>query len=87
MSHALVDHRHRERGGEISHRHGHIQIATLRKIYGRWFATDLSPNTTLYEALELFGPRSISELHLKMVQQDFADGLLERKIRKITGRR
>ncbi len=40
----------------------------------------------LYEVLELLGPQSLSELHLKMLQQDFDDGLLERKIRKITGR-
>jgi hypothetical protein len=73
--------------GQVSHRHGHVHVGTLRKIYGRSFATDISPNTTLYELLELLGPHSLSELHLKMLQQDFDDGLLERKIRKVTARK
>lgn len=55
------------------------------KIYGQSFAAGLSPTTTLYEALELFGPHAISEMHLKMLQRDYDDGLLERKIKKALG--
>ncbi len=60
-------------------------MATLRKIYGQSFAVSLSPATTLYEALELFGSHAIGEMHLKMLQQDYDDGLLERKIKKALG--
>jgi hypothetical protein len=87
MSHAVLHHRLRDMGGQISQRYRHVQIGTLRKIYGRSFATRLLPNTTLYELLELCGPHSLTELHLKMLQQDFDDGLLERKIRKVMGRK
>jgi hypothetical protein len=87
MSHAVIHHRHRDTRGQISHRHGHVHIGTLRKIYGRSFATRLSPNTTLYELLELFGPESLTELHLKMLHQDFDNGLLERKLRRVTARK
>jgi hypothetical protein len=87
MSHAALHHRHLDTRGQISHRHGHIHIGTLRKIYGRSFATSLSPSSTLYEVLELYGAGSLTELHLKMLQQDFDDGLLERKIRKVTVRK
>jgi hypothetical protein len=83
MTHAVLHHRRqRDQSGQLSHKHGHVQIGALRRIYGPSFATTLSPATTLYEVLELFGPHSLSELHLKMLQQDFDDGLLERKIKK-----
>jgi hypothetical protein len=52
------------------------------KSTGKSFAAGLSPTTTLYEALELFGPHAISEMHLKMLQRDYNDGLLEQKIKK-----
>ena len=52
-------------------------------MYGQSFASGLSPTTTLYEALELFGPNAVSELHLKMIQQDYDDGSLQRKIKKV----
>jgi hypothetical protein len=87
MTHVVLHHRRRDQNGQLSHKHGHVQIGALRRIYGPSFATNLSPATTLYEVLELLGPRSLSELHLKMLQQDFDDGLLERKIKKVTARR
>jgi hypothetical protein len=55
------------------------------KIYGQSFAAGLSPTTTLYEALELFGPHAISEMHLTMLQRDYNDGLLEKKSKKSPG--
>src|SRR6516162_5539025 len=38
MSKAGLDNRHRNKDGEISHKHGNTLIRTLRKIYGRGFA-------------------------------------------------
>ena len=74
--------RHRDKKGQINHKHGSVPMAILRKnlravVCGRSVAT-----TTLYEALELFGPHAISEMHLKMLQRDYNDGLLEQKIKK-----
>jgi hypothetical protein len=83
----LQHHRHRDKNGQISHRHGSVHLGTLRRIYGRGFAASLSPDTTLYELLGLIGPNSLSEMHLKMLQQDYDDGLLARKIGKVFGKR
>jgi hypothetical protein len=71
----------------MSHRYGSVYIGTLRKIYGQAFAAGHAPDTTLYELLELNGPYTLSEMHLKMLQQDYQDGLLARKIAKVVGRR
>jgi hypothetical protein len=88
MTDAVLHHpRHREKSGPISHRHGNLRVGTLPKIYGRSFATGQSPDTTLYELLELPGSRRVSDLHLAMLQQDYDDGLLERKIKKIMCRK
>ena len=38
MSKAGLDNRHRNRDGEISHKHGDTLIRTLRKVYGQSFA-------------------------------------------------
>ena len=38
MSKAGLDNRHRNKDGEISHRHGDTLIRTLRKVYGQSFA-------------------------------------------------
>ena len=83
----LHRHRHHDQNGEISHRHGSVYIGTLRKIYGQAFAAGHAPDTTLYELLELNGPYTLSEMHLKMLQQDYQDGFLARKIAKVLGRR
>jgi hypothetical protein len=83
----LRRHGHRDLNGEISHKHGSVHIGTLRKIYGQAFAAGHAPDTTLYELLELNGPYTLSEMHLKMLQQDYQDGSLARKIAKVFGRR
>jgi hypothetical protein len=75
--------KHLDTRGQISHKHGNVHVGTMRRIYGHSFAAGLAPNTTLYEVLELFGPNALGEMHLKMLEQDYADGLLERKIRKV----
>jgi hypothetical protein len=79
----MSPHRQRNKNSQISHKHGSATIGLLRKVYGQSFASGLSPTTTLYEALELFGPNAVSELHLKMIQQDYDDGSLQRKIKKV----
>ena len=38
MTKAGLDNRHRNKDGEISHKHGNTLIRTLHKIYGRCFA-------------------------------------------------
>jgi hypothetical protein len=38
MSKAGLDNRHRNKDGEICHKHGNTLIRTLRKIYGQGFA-------------------------------------------------
>ena len=38
MSKASLDNRHRNKDGEISHKHGNTLVRTLRKIYGQSFA-------------------------------------------------
>ncbi len=38
MSKAGLDNRHRNKDGEISHKHGNTRIGTLRKVYGQSFA-------------------------------------------------
>ena len=35
MSKAGLDNRHRNKDGEISHKHGNTLVRTLRKIYGQ----------------------------------------------------
>jgi hypothetical protein len=87
MRHAVLHHpRHREKG-HISHRHGNLRVGTLRKIYGQSFAAGQSHDATLYELLELPGSYRVSDLHLTMLQQDYDDGLLERKIKKVICRK
>jgi hypothetical protein len=83
----LRRHSHRDLNGEISHKHGSVHVGTLRKIYGQAFAAGHGPDATLYELLELNGPYTLSEMHLKMLQQDYEDGSLPRKLAKVFGRR
>jgi hypothetical protein len=88
MTHAVLHHaRHRDKSGPITHRHGNLRVGSLRKIYGHSFAGGQSPDTTLYELLELPGSHTVSDLHLTMLQQDYDDGLLERKVKKVICRK
>jgi hypothetical protein len=59
----------------------------LRRIYGHSFAAGQSLGTTLYELLELPGSHNVSDLHVAMLQQDYDDGLLERKVKKVICRK
>jgi hypothetical protein len=44
MSKAGLDSRHRNKDGEISHKHGNTLIRTLRKVYGQGFAAGYPEN-------------------------------------------
>jgi len=88
MRHAFLHHpQRREKSRPISHRHGNLRVGTLRKIYGHSFAAGQSPDTTLYELLEVSGSHTVSDLHVAMLQQDYDDGLLERKVKKVLCRK
>jgi hypothetical protein len=51
MSKAGLDNRHRNKDGEISHKHGNTLIRTLRKIYGQGFAAGYPETEKLSEVL------------------------------------
>jgi hypothetical protein len=57
-----LDHRHRDKNGEISRKHGNTQIATLRKIYGPSFAKGFADHEKLSEVLAKLDEHSLSQL-------------------------
>jgi hypothetical protein len=62
MSKAGLDNRHRNKDGEISHKHGNTLIRTLRKIYGQGFAAGYPETEKLSEVLLQLNETSISQL-------------------------
>ena len=72
-----LDHRHRDRNGQISRKHGNTLIGTLRKIYGKNFAAGFQDTETLSNTLHELNETSLSQLH-----RDHATGHLEHKIAK-----
>jgi hypothetical protein len=67
--------RHRNRDGEISHKHGNTQIGTLRKIYGRGFAAGYPETEKLSAVLGVLNETSLSQL-----RRDHETGHLEHKL-------
>ena len=63
MSKAGLDNRHRNKDGEISHKHGNTLIRTLRKIYGQGFAAGYPETEKLSEVLLQLNETSMSQLH------------------------
>jgi hypothetical protein len=57
-----LDHRHRDKNGEISRKHGNTLIGTLRKIYGPGFAMGQPEHATLGDALATLNEHSLSQL-------------------------
>ena len=57
-----LDHRHRDKDGEISKKHGNTQIRTLRGIYGANFAAGFAPDTKLSDVLKTLDEPSLSKL-------------------------
>jgi hypothetical protein len=70
-----LDGRHRDKNGEISHKHGNTLLGTLRKIYGKGFAAGYPETTELAEVLLQLNETSLSQL-----RRDHETGHLEHKI-------
>jgi hypothetical protein len=61
--------------GEISRRHGDIQVKTLRRIYGAAFALGFTPNARPSDALTMLDDQSLAKL-----VDDHEAGTLEGKL-------
>jgi hypothetical protein len=75
MSKAGLDNRHRNKDGEISHKHGNTLVRTLRKIYGQGFAAGYPETEKLSDVLAQLNETSLSQL-----RRDHETGHLEHKI-------
>ena len=75
MSKTGLDNRHRNKDGEISHKHGNTLVGTLRKIYGQGFAAGYPVTETLSAVLQQLNETSLSQL-----RRDYETGHLEHKI-------
>ena len=62
MSKATLDHRHRNKDGEITGKHGNTLIRTLRKVYGQSFAAGYPETEKLSEVLHELNETSLSQL-------------------------
>jgi hypothetical protein len=72
MTKAGLDNRHRNKDGEISHKHGNTLIRTLRKVYGESFGAGYPEAEKLGEVL--------NETSLSQLRRDYETGHLEHKI-------
>ncbi len=79
MKTQTLDGRHRNKDGEISHKHGNTLLATLRKIYGKTFAAGHPDTATRADVLEKLNETSLSQL-----RRDHETGHLNKKIIKAT---
>ena len=75
LSKAGLDNRHRNKDGEISHKHGNTLVRTLRKIYGQSFAAGYPDGEKLSEVL-----LQLNETSLNQLRRDHETGHLEHKI-------
>src|SRR5437868_10749367 len=75
MSKAGLDNRHRNNDGEISGKHGHMLLGTLRKVYGQSFAAGYPETDKLSEVLLKLNETSLSQL-----RRDHETCHLDRKI-------
>jgi hypothetical protein len=57
-----LDHRHRDKDGEISKKHGNTLVGTLRKTYGPIFASGFSDHDKLRDVLDKLDEPSLSKL-------------------------
>jgi len=62
MPESATIHRHRDKNGEISRKHGNTLIRTLRKTYGAGFAPGCRDDETLGEVLHKLDEPSLSKL-------------------------
>lgn len=72
-----LDHRHRDKNGQIAKKHGNTRIKTLRKIYGLSFAKGHPDEETLASLLHELDEPSLSKLI-----NDHEAGKLEGKIKE-----
>ena len=75
MSQPGLDHRHRNKDGEISGKHGNAFVRTLRKVYGQGFAAGFSETAKLSEVMLQLNETSLSQL-----RRDHETDHLEHKI-------
>jgi hypothetical protein len=73
MKHATLE----NHDAEISHKHGSTTLATLRKVYGKFFAAGHPDTATLSEILPKLNETSVGQL-----RRDFETGHLKKKISK-----
>jgi hypothetical protein len=66
-----------DKNSAIAREHGHAEVRTLRKIYGKAFAEGFSDEARLSEVVDHLDAKSLSELH-----GHYDDGSLERRIAK-----
>jgi hypothetical protein len=64
--------RHRDREGEISHKHGNMLIGTLRRTYRQSFVTGCPDHMKLSDVLQRMNEASLSKL-----RRDHDDGKLD----------
>jgi hypothetical protein len=57
-----LDHRHRDKNGEISRKHGNTHVGTLRKHYGAGFAPGFKDTDTLAHVLAALDEPSLTKL-------------------------
>jgi hypothetical protein len=62
MTDAVTMHRHRDKNGEISRKHGNTLVRTLRKTYGADFAKGCTDNETLSDVLHKLDEPSLTKL-------------------------
>jgi hypothetical protein len=72
-----IDHRHRDKNGEMSRKHGNTLVSTLRRIYGPSFAVGESESAKLSDVLA-----KLHETSLTQLVEDYESGGLEEKVRK-----
>lgn len=64
MSHSErgLDHRHRDKNGEITRKHGNTLVSTLRQSYGPSFAPGFQPHQKLSDVLATMDEPSLGRL-------------------------
>ena len=72
-----LDHRHRDKNGEIGKKHGNTLVSTLRKIYGATFAAGQPDTARLSDVLAQLNETSLSQL-----VHDHRNGKLDKKVRQ-----
>jgi hypothetical protein len=77
MDRREFEQRARDKSSEIARKHGHADVRTLRKIYGKAFAEGFPDEARLSEVIGRLDAKLLGELH-----GHYDDGSLERRIAK-----